>query len=131
MLLVLASPAVAAAANVPVSAQPQPRARLSYTAAVAPTRSEGRATPMESDGSAVQMDKVVVSDSKLPLATTSSVPRPPTTFSVVEGGPVRSVQVGGARVDLGLMASVDILAADAAFKPQKTRADLDVVRVRW
>ena len=77
------------------------------------------------------MDKVVVTDSKLPGTPNQRVEPEPTTFSVTGGGPILTGKIGALPFAIGLWPWVDVMADDAKFKPARSRIDIEIVRIRW
>lgn len=109
---------------------PQPRVRLHREAAGATAKVEEKSPPA-ADDSIVVAENYVVRDSKLP-----SPPRPlreetRRSFSPREGGPLlRKTTSSGFDASFGVWRHVDLFGEEAFFKPQATRAEFDVVRVK-
>jgi hypothetical protein len=76
----------------------------------------------------VMMDRMVVGTSPLPARPMQPEPE---RFSLQHGGPVVQEKLGQFPIALGLWSSTDAFSEEAKFKPQKTRADFDVARVKW
>lgn len=74
------------------------------------------------------MDRVVVGTSPLPARRVEPEPQ---RFTLLSGGPVAQEKIGRFPVALGLWSATDVFSEEARFKPQKTRADFEVVRVQW
>ncbi|MEY4939048.1 MAG: hypothetical protein RIQ93_783 [Verrucomicrobiota bacterium] len=109
------------------STTPQPRVRLPQTAHSVDAAVDARdKTPAGTE--AVMMDRMVVGTSPLPARPTAVEPR---EFSLLFGGPVVQQKMGHYPVALGLWSAAEAFSEEARFKPQKTRADFEVVRVKW
>ena len=127
LLLVSALPLLGGEPSAAPRAVPQPRVRLQPSAQGAGAQLEsGRAVPK-----AVTMDKMVVAETKLPTEPLTAPEPERTRFSPLHGGPIFSGKIGTLPVSVGLWPWVDVLAKDSRFKSQKTRVDLEVVRISF
>ncbi len=106
---------------------PQPRVRLAPEETVAPA--EKPAKP-EAEPTVV-LDKIFVRDSKLPMAPLKAVEPEPDKFSLLGGGPLWTGKFGSLPIAVGLWTPIDIMADDAKFRPQKTRVEMDFLRIKW
>ena len=125
--LAFISPLFAAESVAIAVIKPQPRVRLQQT-------SEGAVAQVEkpsSDSNAVLMDKVVVTDSKLPATPNQRVEPEPTEFSLTRGGPIMTGKIGKLPFEIGLWPWTDVIADDAKFKPARSRIDIEVVRIKF
>ena len=125
--LALISPLLSAESAAPAGIKPQPRVRLQQTSQGAVAQIEKPAP--ESD--TVQMDKVVVTDSKLPATPNQRVEPEPTTFSITHGGPIMKGKIGKLPFEIGLWPWTDLMADDAKFKPARSRVDIEIVRIKF
>lgn len=105
---------------------PRPRVRLQQT----PQGPVARIEQSEKVSAPVMLDQVTVTASKLPRAQADEVPSDPKEFSVSRGGTLFTGKAGDAPYAVGLWPSYDLFWKDSRFKPQKTRADIEVVRVK-
>lgn len=112
------------------SVTPQPRVRLALTPEGAVAQVEKPAKP-EANAGTVMMDKVVVTDSKLAGVPLRAQEPEPKKFSLLRGGPMVEGRIGSLPFAAGLWAYDDLFKEDAKFRPQKTRADFDFLRIKW
>ncbi|MDP3070785.1 MAG: hypothetical protein Q8N18_10875 [Opitutaceae bacterium] len=123
----LISPLFSAESSAPAVIKPQARVRLQQTSQGAVAQVEKPAP----DPGTVTMDKVVVTDSKLPSTPTRRVEAEPTTFSLTRGGPITTGKIGTLPYEIGLWPWTDVMADDAKFKPARSRIDIEVVRIKF
>lgn len=112
------------------SVTPQSRVRLALTPEGAVAQVEKPAKP-EANAGTVMMDKVVVTDSKLAGVPLRAQEPEPKKFSLLRGGPMVEGRIGSLPFAAGLWAYDDLFKEDAKFRPQKTRADFDFLRIKW
>lgn len=109
--------------------EPQPRPRLPQELTVTPAATE-KSAPAAADDT-VLMEKIVVTDTKVP-AQPRRMRRPePTSFSLADGGPIIRKQLGARTLEIGLWTPTDVFEENADYKAVKTHVELDVVRVKW
>lgn len=110
---------------------PLPRVRLAVTPQGAVAQVE-KSAPAEAGARVVVMDKIVVNGEKLTAPSNTQPPEPePKKFSLLRGGPMIEGTAGAFTTAVGLWSWTEIFPEDAKFRPQKTRADLDIVRIKW
>jgi hypothetical protein len=125
-LFVLFTVIAAAAEQSSPRAVPQPRVRLHPSPQGPVARVEKAANAPVS----VMLEKVVVTESKLPQGQSDEVPADPKRFTVSGGGTIFTGRIGDAPYSFGLWPRYDLFWKDSRFKPQKTRVDIEVVRVK-
>jgi len=118
--------AVVAAAEQSERVVPQPRVRLHVT----PQGMVARVEKIESAPVPIMLEKVVVAESRLPQSRPDEVPVDPKQFSASGGGTLFSGKVGDAPYAVGLWPRYDLFWKDSQFKPQRTRVDIEFVRVK-
>jgi hypothetical protein len=117
-----------AAAEPAAGPTPQPRVRLQPEQLVSKVAAE----PGQADNvAAVTMDKVTVTESKLPPEPRRNLSPEPTSFSVTTGGPVLKRPLGTSILEFGLWTPMEVFPEDAEYRAMKARADMAVVRIRW
>lgn len=125
--LVFIAPLVAAESAASLGIKPQPRVRLQQTQQGAVAQVEKQVP----ESSTVLMDKVVVTDSKLPTTPNQRTEPEPTTFSLIRGGPITAGRIGRLPYEIGLWPWTDVMADDAKFKPARSRIDIEIVRIKF
>lgn len=125
---ILSAPAAFAAEDGTPSrtSAPQARVRLATALRASPTATD--ATP-PGDG-AVVMEKMVVRESPLPAAPRPLEPES-TTLTLARGGPAFKNRLGSTLAEFGLWPLAEANPKEAAFKPQKTHAEIACVRLKW
>ena len=111
----------------PDRAVPQPRPRLQISAQE--TLAAGYRKAAESG--VVTLDKMVVSESKLPAIVPRRREPEPSKFTWQSGGPLSEGKLGNLPADFGLMAHQDLFAEDAAYKPPRAQVEFDLVRAKF
>lgn len=113
------------------AAAPQPRVRLMPTPKGTVARVEKPAISEPGTGT-VLMEKMVVTGSRL-SSPTGTAPQEPDSkhFSLRRGGPMIEGKIGTLPFAAGLWASDELFKEDAKFRPQKTRVDVDFLRIKW
>lgn len=112
-----------------VAASPQPRVKLQRDAAgKASVVTDRPAAPAEST---TVLEKMTVTDSKIPRRPRPLEAYTGTSFSIQKGGPV--YKRSGKRFDVlaGLWHHADEFAEDARFKSDATHASFDLLRIKW
>ena len=130
LVLALAAGAFAGEESRTDGATPQPRIRLALTPDGAGAQMEKPARPGVGAGP-VMMDKVVVTDSRLAGPPLRPLEAEPKKFSLLRGGPMFEGRIGSLPFAVGLWAWDDLFKEDAKFRPQKTRVDVDFLRIKW
>ena len=105
---------------------PQPRLRLQPT----PQGPVAIVKAPAKEPDVVTLDKMVVTESKLPLRVPRREAPEPAQFTLLTGGPIASGKIGDLPVEAGLWAWRDVFAEDARFDPPKGRIDLEFVRLK-
>lgn len=126
LVLVVAAATTYAADRPPERLEPQPRVRLIQT----PVGAVAQKQPVVTPGPPVMLQKVEVSEKKLPQNPSDETPSDPKEFSLAGGGTLFIGELRGAPAAVGLWPRYDLFWKDARFKPQKTRVDIEVVRVK-
>jgi hypothetical protein len=129
-VLALTAGAFAAEEKRADSVTPQPRVRLALTPQGAVAQVEKPAKPEANIGT-LMMDKVVVTDSKLAGPWLRPLEPEPKKFSLLRGGPMFEGRIGSLPFAVGLWAWDDLFKEDAKFRPQKTRIEVDFLRIKW
>ena len=127
-LLWLAFTAAALAADGTPPA-PQPRPRLSSPAPAASSKEID--PPLPATHPIVVMGKYIVRDTPVVEGAPKPVEREQHKFSWLDGGPMWSGKAGSTPVDVGLWRPIDILPETAQFRPQQTRADFGILRIKF
>lgn len=111
-------------AKPPASPQPRPRLVLTPEQAAAPARKAAPETGI------VTLDRMTVTESRLP----ASVPRrrapDPTRFTWQRGGPLAEGKLGGAALSLGFWAKTDLFPEETAFAEPRAQVEFELVRVK-
>ena len=133
VLFALVASTGAAAERSAAKIVPQPRVRLDpdSRAAVAVPAKEVRKEPT---APAVVMDKFIVKEHGTVQKEPAQEEGPKGKFTLFGGGHVATGEVGNAQWAVGAwpwLPTTDVMWKDQRFKPQKTRVDLDFVRVNW
>jgi hypothetical protein len=129
LLVVLLIPTVFAASDPTVSLIPQPRVRLQPSVLTSAATSDSP-RPVADNGT-VLMDKVTVTESKLPKEPRQNSVPEPTSFSFRNGGPLREIKLGGKLLQIGLWSPTEVFVEDAGYRGANTHCELQLVRVRW
>lgn len=107
-------------------ASPQPRPRLILT----PELATARAREAAPETGVVTLDRMTVTESRVP----TSVPRrrapDPTRFTWQSGGPLAEGKLGGAPLSLGLWAKTDLFSEETAFAEPRAQVEFELVRVK-
>ncbi len=112
------------------AASPQPRVRLHREAGGTTAKVEEKSPPA-ADDSTVVAENYVVRESKLPSPPHPLREENRRSFSPREGGPLlRRTTATGLDLSLGVWRHADLFWEETLFKPQPTRAEFDVVRVK-
>jgi hypothetical protein len=106
---------------------PQPRPRLQISAQETIAASSWRAA----ESGVVTLDKMVVSESKLPAIVPRRRDPEPSKFTWQSGGPLAEGKLGNMPVSYGLMARQDLFAEDAAYKSPRTQVEFELVRAKF
>lgn len=128
-LAVLCAPVLESSEPIAERPVPKPRPRL-YMYQPPPTP-EADAEQTQGEPGVVTMEKVEVTESRVGDIPTTVEKPAPKKFTPLGGGRIFSTKIGSLPVDVGVWLKEDILAADARFKPQSTRVDLDLIRIRF
>ncbi len=118
------SGAEAPAANRTVP-QPRPRLQISAQETIA-AGSRKTAEP-----GVVTLDKMVVSESKLPAIVPRRREPEPSKFTWQSGGPLAEGKLGNMPVSFGLMLREDLFAEDAKYKPPRAQVEFELVRAKF
>lgn len=110
------------------AATPQPRVRLHREASVAVARLEEETAATEN--AAVVLEKFVVRDFKLPSGPRPLQEEKRSSFSLLKGGPLMEKRTKFSDVSIGVWRTAEMFEEEARFKPMKTRAEFDLVRIR-
>lgn len=129
LLAVFGAPLLEASQPQAERAAPKPRLRLylylpNETPAVMAESAQG-------DPGVVTMERIEVTESRVPAVPDRIEPKQVKRFTPTEGGRIFSGRLGKLPVDVGFWPTENILAADSRFKPQPTRVDLDLIRIRF
>ena len=116
-----------AEATAPDRAVPQPRPRLKISAQETIAAGSRKAA----EPGVVTLEKMVVSESKLPAIVPRRREPEPTKFTWQSGGPLSEGKLGNLPADFGLMAHQDLFAEDAAYKPPRAQVEFDLVRAKF
>ena len=108
---------------------PQPRIRLLQTPTTAVRLDAPSAPPVAN--SAVVMDKFVVRDSILPRDAQQRVEPDPGKFTLLDGGRFFTTKLGTLPVEVGMWTPREIMPETAKFRPQKTHAEFDFLRLKF
>jgi hypothetical protein len=79
----------------------------------------------------VRMEKVEVSESKLPASPRPLVEKARSRFSPVDGGPFFTRKAGKLEISIGLWRHGEVFEEEARFKPPKAHAEFDLLRIKW
>ena len=116
-----------AEAPAPDRPAPQPRPRLQISARETIAASSRKAA----ESGVVTLDKMVVSESKLPAIVPRRREQEPSKFTWQSGGPLSEGKLGSMPVSFGLMAHQDLFAEDSAYKPPRAQVEFDLVRAKF
>lgn len=112
------------------AASPQPRVRLHRGAGNTSAKVEEQSPPAPDDSIFVA-ENYVVRDAKLPSPPRPLHERNRSSFSPREGGPLRrKTTSSGFDASFGVWRHADLFWEETLFKPQATRAEFDVVRLK-
>lgn len=129
--LALAAGVLAAEEKLAGGVAPQPRVRLTPMPQGVVARVEKPVAPEPGAGT-VLMEKMVVTGSRMTSPGANAPQEPdPKHFSLRRGGPMIEGKIGTLPFAAGLWASDELFKEDAKFRPQKTRVDVDFLRIKW
>lgn len=104
--------------------QPRPRLQLSPEQAVAPAR---KATP---ETGVVTLEKMTVTESRVPASVPRRQEPEPTRFTWQSGGPLAEGKLVGAPLSFGLWAKSDLFSEETRFAEPRPQVEFELVRVK-
>ncbi len=115
-------------ASVSAAETPKPRLKLLREGSGTITGPEGKPT---SPDEPVTLEKVEVSESKLPAPPRQLSEEDRSRFSIVDGGPFYTTKKGKFEISIGIWRHAEVFKEDAAFKAPKMQAEFDLLRIKW
>lgn len=110
------------------SSSPQPRVKLQRDPDGTTTVVSDKPAPA---ASTTVLDKMTVTESKIPKRPRPLEEYTGKTFSILKGGPVHERSGKRFSVLFGLWHHQDEFAEDSRFKPVVTHASFDLLRIKW
>jgi len=111
----------------PDRAVPQPRPRLQISAQETIAASSRKTA----ESGVVTLEKMVVSESKLPAIVPRRRDPEPAKFTWQAGGPLAEGKLGNMPLSFGLMLHQDLFAEDSAYKPPRAQVEFELVRAKF
>lgn len=107
-------------------ASPQPRPRLVLT----PEQAAAPARKSTVEAGVVTLDKMTVTESRVPASVPRRQAPEPTQFTWQSGGPLAEGKLGGAPLSFGLWAKADLFAEETKFSEPRAQVEFDLVRIK-
>lgn len=104
--------------------QPRPRLVLTPEQAAAPARKTAPETGV------VTLDKMTVTESRLPASVPRRQAPEPTRFTWQSGGPLAEGKLGGAPLSFGLWAKADLFAEETKFADPRAQVEFELVKLK-
>lgn len=117
------------AIEVGASSSPQPRVKLQRDAGGTATAVPDK--PVTAADSTTVLDKITVTESKVPARPRPLQEYTGKSFSIRNGGPFSERSGKRFSVSFGLWHHQDEFAEDSRFKPAATHASFDLLRIKW
>ncbi len=106
--------------------KPQPRPRLQLTAEQAVTPAK-QPTPVSG---VVTLEKMTVTESRVPTTVPRRQEPEPTRFTWQSGGPLAEGKLGGAPLTFGLWAKQDLFAEETKYAEPRAQVEFELVRLK-